>query len=300
MSLMDNWQRFIPLALRPEAERLVWWLENRPFQQPEDCPYCHSKSFRERVRNGQKRAYQCHYCHKSFSQTTGTLFANTQYAELWGDFARWRFCGLPLKKIAEHLGITVYACRHRDLGIMALMQEEYPALYEWWHAHQERMSREMTPLVEIQRQQFLLWLTEVLARPQAPCPQCSYSSRREGRNSDRPWFFCNPCGKGFSLLAGTPLKGMLYTEIWSSFVDNMLNGESMWHLQHDYHIGTGTLHRWRKNFLAMMQSMGMNELVEWAEWQRSRGYSVARKKRQKGVYSPRPTNSKFNGRGQLK
>lgn len=298
--LADNWQRFISPELQPDARRLVQWLTYRPFQQPDRCPYCQSQSFRVRECKGQKPSYQCHYCRKNFSQTTGTPFKGTQHAELWGDFARWRFSGLSLKNIARRLNITEYACRYRDCAIMTVMQQEYPTLYVWWQTHQARASREMTPEVAAQRAQFHGWLNEVLTCKRAPCPTCGYSSRRDGRGGQRPWFFCNPCRRGFSLLAGTPLAGMLYTEIWPSFVDNMINGDSMWQLQPGYHISTGTLHRWRKCFLAMMSTMGLDALVAWTQWQRSRGYSEATKKRRKGERAPRPSKSLFNGRGQRK
>lgn len=59
------------------------------------------------------------------------------------------------------------------------------------------------------------------------------------------------------------------------------------------------LHYKRRHFLAMMSNMGLDALVEWAQWQRSRGYSEATKKRRKGERMPRPGKSWFNRRGQL-
>ncbi|WP_337264540.1 MULTISPECIES: hypothetical protein [unclassified Serratia (in: enterobacteria)] len=296
----DDYRRFLPPTLYDEAERLLAYLTDAPFKEPDECPWCQHNSFKVRERAGQKPGYTCFRCRKTFTRTTGTPFSNTQYPELWGDYVRYRFSGLPLSKIAQKLGITDYACCFRDRIVKGIMQREYPTLYDWWQAHQERISREMTPEIEAQRAQFQAWLNTILTCERAACPTCGYSSRREGRNRHRPWFFCNPCRKGFSLLTGTPLAGMLYTEIWASFVDHMISGDSMWQLQSQYHIGTGTLHRWRKSFLAMMADMGLDGLVEWAQWQRSRGYNEALKKRRSDESLPRPGKSRFNGRGQLK
>lgn len=296
----EDWQRFIPPELKTDASSLLLWLEERPFQQPDRCPYCASKSFKVRESRGCKLSYKCRLCWKSFTQTTGTPFARTRHPELWGIFAKYRFQGMSLKKIAAIIGITEYACRHRDLVIVAEMKESFPALFIWWETHQRRASYEMTPEAKAQYEQLQLWIKKVFTLSRAPCPGCGYSSRREGSNRDRPWFFCNPCRKGFSLLAQTPLKGMLYTELWPLFVEKMVSGESMWQLQHEYHINTGTLHRWRKCFLAMMCEMGLETLAEWTEWQRSREYSNALDRRKAGIKSPRPQKSHFNGRGQRK
>ena len=295
-----SWSRFIPPELQPDARKLIDWLTYRPFQEPEYCPFCHSKSFNVRERPGCKPSYQCDYCRKTFARTTGTLFYNTQYPELWAEFARWRFSGLGLKKIAAKIGITEYACRHRDVAIMQEMADEYPRLHAWWDAHQDRASLEVTPEVDTQRARFREWLVYVLTTPRAPCPKCGYNSRRDSKNKDRPWFFCNPCKQGFSLLRNTPLKGMLYPELWLSFVDDMLSGESTWQLQHEHHICISTLYRWRTSFLAMMQTMGLDALVAWSEWQRSREYSNTLKRQKAGIVLPRPQKSRFNGRGQLK
>lgn len=290
--LVSDYCRFLPDAMHQDADGLVDYFTYAPFQKPTACPYCNNQHFSGG--RDDRKPYWCGRCQRAFSALTGTPFANCRHHELWGAYAASRFSGLSFNKISESVGLSTRACRYREKVFIQTMKERYPTLFQWWHAHQERNSRVLTPVVEAQLQQFQDWLQQLQTAPTTPCPQCAAVAVRI--KGIRPLFRCNYCSIDFNLLTGTPLAQTWYMELWPEFIHGLVTGESMWDLSRRLGMTKQRLYRWRQNFLQVMADKGLDALVEWSRWQRSRRYNQVTKLTRQGVEFPRPGRSRLNPR----
>lgn len=296
MTKAKEWLRFLPVNYHPQAQELLDWLDTRPLEEPTECPGCQCRDFKSSIQNGRYQ-YKCRRCRKNFCRTTGTPFHNTQYPERWGEFGRYRLAGISLVGISEQMQITVAAARFRDNVMLGIMQERYPALYEWWNTHQFRENPERTDEVNRQLQVMLDWIAQRMSQQEVDCPRCGYRIKKLARYRHRPQFVCNYCKNTFNLLKNTPLKGMLYPEKWPDALNDLVNGENIWSMQARFGISIQTLYRWRDCFIALMEELKLHELLAWMRWQRNRGFEETRLRRVRGDTFTRPGLSRFNGRG---
>ena len=112
--LLDALQR----RLAADAHFYDKFLEGR-FAEGLACPHCCSTGV---VRNGHAangaQRYFCKDCRKSFTATTGTIFARTVSPNTWRDYLLCMLDGLSLRKSAKRCGIalsTSFLMRHRVL-----------------------------------------------------------------------------------------------------------------------------------------------------------------------------------------
>lgn len=112
--LLDVLQR----RLAADAHFYDKFLEGR-FAEGLACPHCGSTGV---VRNGHAangaQRYFCKDCRKSFTATTGTIFARTVSPDTWRDYLLCMLDGLSLRKSAKRCGIalsTSFLMRHRVL-----------------------------------------------------------------------------------------------------------------------------------------------------------------------------------------
>ncbi|WP_152562835.1 MULTISPECIES: hypothetical protein [unclassified Serratia (in: enterobacteria)] len=287
-----NYHRFLPEELHQDADNLVDYFTYAPFEQPTACPYCGNPHFTGG--RDDKKPYWCGRCQRAFSAHTGTPFANCRHHELWGAYAASRLSGLSWKKVSESIGLSTGACKYREKVFNQEMESQFPVLFQWWHAHQERHDLTLTPEVDVQHQQLQSWLEQLRTQPTATCPQCAAVSVRV--KETRPDFRCHHCQSSFSLLAGTPLVKTWYMELWPEFLNGLVTGESAWDLSRRLGVTNKRLYQWRRSFLQVMEDKGLDALLEWSRWQRSRRYSQVTKLTREGVEFPVPGRSRMNRR----
>jgi len=262
----------IPEELHPDLEQLLDYLEFRPFEEPKRCVKCGGARFFGIGSTSKLQVYECSRCKKRFNRLTDTVFTKMRYLDLWGEFARLRFSGVPLVDIAKKLGMPYGVANTRDRRINALMREDYPQLYAWWSTHQNHQNRTMTPVVAQQKQAFKDWLQNIFEQKKPACPYCGKSSHISKSNSRKPHptFKCSFCQRAFSLLAPTHLAGLLYPHLWPRFTDLLIEGQSDEYIAATLGVSYKAPAKWRKRFLLQMQAMGLTELIQWQQWQRVR------------------------------
>lgn len=83
------------------------------------CPHCSSTNvYRRGVQNG-SQTYQCNSCKKNYRETTGTPLYKIQIKEKWQSYLGLMEQGVPIKKIAKKLGISIqtsFDWRHKILS----------------------------------------------------------------------------------------------------------------------------------------------------------------------------------------
>ena len=100
-----------------EAEQAV--SEKR---EKKPCPHCQSSSVYKRGQQNGVRMYSCKECRKWYSETTGTPLYNIQLRSKWQSYLRCMEQGMPIKKIAKEIGISIqtsFDWRHKILSSLA-------------------------------------------------------------------------------------------------------------------------------------------------------------------------------------
>lgn len=83
------------------------------------CPHCHNTKVYKRGKQNNVQMYQCRYCDKWYSETTGTPLWDIKLKSKWQGYLRCMEKGMSLKAISEELGIcirTSFDWRHKILG----------------------------------------------------------------------------------------------------------------------------------------------------------------------------------------
>ncbi len=83
------------------------------------CPYCSSINIYRRGKQNGSQTYQCNNCHKHYRETTGTPLYNIQIKEKWQSYINLMERGMPIKKIAKEIGISIqtsFDWRHKILS----------------------------------------------------------------------------------------------------------------------------------------------------------------------------------------
>jgi len=85
------------------------------------CPHCHSKSVYKRGKQNGVQMYNCIECKKWYSETTGTPLSGIQLKNKWQSYLHCMEQGMPIKKIAKALDISIqtsFDWRHKILSSM--------------------------------------------------------------------------------------------------------------------------------------------------------------------------------------
>jgi transposase-like protein len=83
------------------------------------CPHCSSSNVYKRGRQGGVQMYQCKDCKKWYSETTGTPLYDIKLKNKWQSYLRCMEQGMPIKKIARELNISIqtsFDWRHKILS----------------------------------------------------------------------------------------------------------------------------------------------------------------------------------------
>lgn len=283
-----NYYLYLPESLHQEADRLIHYLKHFPFETPECCPKCGHKSFRLDNRASKRgkaiKNYRCYNCDGGFNRLYGTPLARCrqEFIPLWPHIAAYRLSGMTTAKISEHLNISIAGVYHRDNVIAEIMRLHYPALYAWWFPRQQREFVELPEKVSQQCEQFKAWLHLLEFSQTTDCPTCGQSCYR---THTRPQFYCTGCQRDFNLLADTPLRKHYHMQLWSSYVDCLVRGDTIADIQRQLGVQMLRLNRWRDSFALAMQQQGCEELVAWMAWQRSRRHVQVNKRTMDNFYA---------------
>jgi transposase-like protein len=83
------------------------------------CPHCKSDDVNKRGQRNGVRVYSCNRCEKWFRETTGTPLYSIKLKSKWQSYLRCMEQGMPIKKIAKELGISIqtsFDWRHKILS----------------------------------------------------------------------------------------------------------------------------------------------------------------------------------------
>lgn len=83
------------------------------------CPHCASMKVYKRGKQNNVQMYQCNDCKKWYSETTGTPLYDIKLKSKWQSYLRCMEQGLPIKKIAKELNISIqtsFDWRHKILS----------------------------------------------------------------------------------------------------------------------------------------------------------------------------------------
>jgi len=83
------------------------------------CPHCSSEKVYKRGKQGGVQMYQCNECKKWYSETTGTPLYDIKLKSKWQSYLRCMEQGMPIKKIATELDISIqtsFDWRHKILS----------------------------------------------------------------------------------------------------------------------------------------------------------------------------------------
>ncbi len=83
------------------------------------CPHCESEKVYKRGKQKGVQMYQCNDCSKWYSETTGTPLYDIKLKSKWQSYLRCMEQGMPIKKIAKQLGISIqtsFDWRHKILS----------------------------------------------------------------------------------------------------------------------------------------------------------------------------------------
>lgn len=86
------------------------------------CPYCKSEKVYKRGKQKDVQVYQCQSCKKWYSETTGTPLWDIKLKDKWQSYIRCMQQGMPIKKIAKELNISIqtsFDWRHKILSSLS-------------------------------------------------------------------------------------------------------------------------------------------------------------------------------------
>lgn len=271
-SATENYKKIIPAKLLNKAEALLSYLVNYPFQLPKECKHCGSTNFIEsayKKRNDKRNLsfFYCRSCKRRFTQATKTYFAGIVYLELFGNFAKLRLSGYSQETISEILGFSLATARDRDKLFNRIMAEESPNLYAWWKPHQDHIDKKFSPQVKTERDQFIKWLKKLVEHNQVTCPHC-YRKVNPHESS----ITCKHCKSSFEQVVFSDGKtAKKYLIKWVPFNEGLIQGKSGHALAREFGISKRTASYWKQKFTKQMELFHFDKLLQWTEWQHSRG-----------------------------
>jgi len=103
-------------VLNEASEEISEKRKNKP------CPYCSSVSVYKRGKQKGVQMYKCNSCSKWYSETTGTALYDIKLKSKWQAYLNCMEKGMPIKKIAKELGISIqtsFDWRHKILSSLS-------------------------------------------------------------------------------------------------------------------------------------------------------------------------------------
>lgn len=100
-----------------EAEQAVVKKRNK-----KPCPHCSSIKVYKRGKQKGVQMYRCNACEKWYSETTGTPLYDIKLKSKWQAYLNCMEKGMPIKKIAKHLNISIqtsFDWRHKILASLS-------------------------------------------------------------------------------------------------------------------------------------------------------------------------------------
>lgn len=91
------------------------------------CPHCSSTKTHKRGKQKGVQMYRCTSCNKWYSETTGTALYDIKLKSKWQAYLSCMEKGMPIKKIAKKLGISIqtsFDWRHKILSSLAQFTPE--------------------------------------------------------------------------------------------------------------------------------------------------------------------------------
>ena len=91
------------------------------------CPHCFSIKVYKRGKQKGVQMYRCNTCNKWYSETTGTALYDIKLKHKWQSYLHYMEQGIPIKKIAKKLGISIqtsFDWRHKILSSLAQFEPE--------------------------------------------------------------------------------------------------------------------------------------------------------------------------------
>lgn len=256
----------LPAELHGQADAFIRYLHELPEWAPEKCPYCaypHLK--RVTSANMLRPSFRCKMCN---GKAKHPLFSIGRM-HLWAVFGHYLLAGWSTQAMANAMGFSRGSASNWAESFGELMAKEFPALYHWWSAQQDRTSLKPPAHVAAQAEAFLSGISYFLTTEHADCPYCG-SPDMYRINQRRPDFYCPGCYKTVSLLRGTWLHRMGYPQHWLTFAQGLIDGESSAELRRRTGLCGLACRRWTMAFLKTMEQQGHTELLEWVTWLRSR------------------------------
>jgi transposase-like protein len=221
----------LPVELHSQADAFIRYLDEVTNKSPTQCPMCgHPRFWLDACTKVRLPFYRCAACNKGFNCLTKNPFSGYGLMHLWSTYGQYLLAGWPMRNIAEAMGISPSSAWRWIKPCRAVMDKEFPALYQWWSARQDRTSLEPPAHIAAQAQAFLGEIKQLLTAQRAVCSKCG-SPNMQRYDERRPTFVCNKCCNSMSLLNGTLLYRLGYPEHWLSFAQGLINGESMLDLQ---------------------------------------------------------------------
>ena len=86
------------------------------------CPHCSSAKVYKRGKQKGVQMYRCNNCEKWYSETTGTPLYDIKLKSKWQGYLSCMEKGMPIKKIAKHLNISIqtsFDWRHKILASLS-------------------------------------------------------------------------------------------------------------------------------------------------------------------------------------
>lgn len=83
------------------------------------CPHCSGENVYKRGKQKGVQMYQCNDCKRWYSETTGTPLFDIKLKSKWQSYLRCMEQGMPIKKIAREIGISIqtsFDWRHKILS----------------------------------------------------------------------------------------------------------------------------------------------------------------------------------------
>ncbi|TDF83909.1 hypothetical protein [Pseudomonas sp. H9] len=262
---LPNYRLCLPAELHSQADAFIQYLRELPDWAPEKCPYCaHPHLKREIKPNLSLPSYLCGMCNGKVKNP----LARYVRTHLWPIYGHYLLAGWPTQATADAMDLTEVTASNWVEPFRAVMAKEFPALYQWWAARQDRTCLEPPAHIAAQAQAFLDGIAYYLTTEHADCPTCGSPDMRR-INQRRPDFYCPGCGNSVSLLRGTLLHRMGYPQHWLTFAQALINGERSGELQRRTGFCAITCRRWRSVFMKLIEQQGHSELIEWITWLRS-------------------------------
>ncbi len=173
------------------------------------------------------------------------------------------FCQITKRDIAS--------LRRRERILAKLMQQLYPALYQWWHGFYYYKERIQKPQKLIyQAKKFRNWLKEHTMPTQVICPECGstecrlFSGVKNGVN-----YRCGFCNLVFSLIADTRFRKTEKVDELLPVFKMLMAGYCDTDISRERGILSGSVTTpmmWRQKMLAQIRDLNLDLLADWIEW----------------------------------